>query len=163
MQDPESKILTLNQAFEWRREIACAEKKLVFTNGCFDLIHRGHIEYLVDARMKGDALVVALNSDKSVRMLKGAMRPLVSEVDRAFHIASFLFVDAVVIFNEKTCVELIKRLSPDVYVKGGDYNMDNIDKGEKKALDDCGARIEFIKFIGNYSTTAMIEKIKKFT
>lgn len=159
IQNSKEKIIKLRAALEWRKKLSNKKLKLVFTNGCFDLIHRGHAEYLLKARNMGDALIVALNSDSSIRKLKGSSRPVCKEDDRAFTLASFSFVDAVILFNGERCDNLIRTLKPDIYVKGGDYNLNTIDSKEKKALLECGAEIKFIKFIKGLSTTSLIEKL----
>lgn len=132
--------------------------RVVFTNGCFDLLHPGHISYLRTARSLGDALVVGLNSDTSVRKLKGPSRPVVPEVDRAILLEALESVDAVVIFSEATPVRLIRELKPGVYVKGGDYRIEDLPEAEVAA--EIGAEIEILPFETGYSTSALIERIK---
>jgi rfaE bifunctional protein nucleotidyltransferase chain/domain len=157
--NPEIKIMSLKKASAWRNKIRQSGKKLVITNGCFDILHRGHAEYLSRARKCGDALLIAINSDASVRAIKGKSRPIVCEADRAYLLASLIYVDAVVIFNTPRCTNLFLALKPDIYVKGGDYNIDNIDKEEKGALLKAGSKIKFIKFIPGLSTTDILRKI----
>ena len=159
--NPEIKIMSLKKASAWRAKLQRSGKKLVITNGCFDLLHRGHAEYLAKSRQCGDALLIAINSDKSVRAIKGKYRPIVCENDRAYLLASLIYVDAIVIFNTPRCTDLFLTLKPDIYVKGGDYNIDNIDKEEKEALLNVGAEIEFIKFIPGLSTTEILKKIAR--
>lgn len=156
--DPSSKILSLDEALEWRESLRKAGRKLVLTNGCFDILHRGHAEYLLAARRRGDALIVLLNSDASVKSLKGPGRPVCKEQDRAFMLSCLSFVDAALIFAGRRCVEELAKLKPDVYVKGGDYNIDNIDKDEKRALLDTGAEIHFIPLVKGLSTSSLLEK-----
>ncbi len=132
---------------------------MVFTNGCFDLLHPGHVFYLRAARSLGDALVIGLNSDASVRRLKGPLRPLVPEEDRAIMLAAFEFVDAVVIFGEDTPERLMRELKPAVYVKGGDYRIEDLPEAEVAA--EIGAEVRILPFKPGYSTTALIEKIKR--
>ena len=156
----DSKIKTISEAKIWRAQLEKNNLKLAFTNGCFDILHRGHVEYLYNARLQGDKLVIALNSDVSVQSLKGPGRPINSEYDRALIIASLFFVDAVVIFNNTRCNKIISELSPDIYVKGGDYNVDNIDESEKKALLEAGSKMAFISLTEGYSTTSVIKKAK---
>ncbi len=160
MENPKNKIMSLASAVRWRNALKRKGLKMAFTNGCFDLLHRGHIEYLMKARSKADLLLLALNSDKSVKSLKDPSRPLMNEKDRSFVMASLSCVDAVVIFGEQRCDKLIKALKPDVYVKGGDYNINNINPDEKKVLLECGSKIIFVKFVKGYSTTSLIEKIR---
>jgi rfaE bifunctional protein nucleotidyltransferase chain/domain len=160
MENPGKKIMSVGEAREWRNSLRSSGRLLVFTNGCFDLLHRGHVEYLIQARQCGGALLIALNSDASVKNLKDTTRPLNNENDRAFMLAAFYFVDAIVIFNEPRCANLIAALSPDIYVKGGDYDITNINSDEKRALLDAGTQIKFIKFIDGYSTSSLIGKIK---
>ncbi len=152
--------MNLSQACQWRNDIKLSQKELVVTNGCFDLIHRGHIEYLQDARAQGDALLVGLNSDSSIRSIKGNNRPIIIETDRAFLLASLEAVDCVVVFSESRATNLFKEIVPDTYVKGGDYDEDTLDKEELQILRTCGSKLKFINFIQGYSTTNLIEKIK---
>jgi rfaE bifunctional protein nucleotidyltransferase chain/domain len=155
------KIMTSDQAISWRASLKSAGKKLVMTNGCFDILHRGHITYLIMARELGDALILAVNSDRSVRELKGAGRPVTTENDRAFTLSSLMFVDAVVLFDAKRCDGIISAIKPDIYVKGADYNLDTIDTVERKALESAGSKIAFISFLEGYSTTSIIKKMNQ--
>lgn len=134
-------------------------KKVVFTNGCFDILHRGHLEYLQAAADLGDILVVGLNSDASVKRLKGENRPINNQNDRAFALASLVFVDAVIIFDEDTPLELIQRVKPNVLVKGGDYSIGNIVGAD--FVKNIGGEVQVIPFVDGYSTTQIIEKMKK--
>ena len=133
LKKPQEKIKPEQDLIEWRIKLKKENKKLVFTNGCFDILHRGHTEYLLKSRLKGDALIVMLNSDKSVRSLKGANRPINDEYSRAFVLSCLYFVDAVSIFNSPTCVESIKTIKPDIYIKGADYNLETINKEHIKS------------------------------
>ena len=131
---------------------------IVFTNGCFDILHAGHVRYLTAAGAMGDLLVIGLNSDASVRRLEGEGRPIVSEEDRAEVLDALRAVDVVTIFDEPTAEELIRLIRPDVYVKGGDYTIDTLP--EAKIVQAAGGRVEFIPFVDGHSTTSVIEKIK---
>ena len=131
---------------------------IVFTNGCFDILHAGHVRYLAAAEAMGDFLVIGLNSDASVRRLKGEGRPIVSEKDRAEVLDALRAVDIVTIFDEPTAEELIRLVRPNVYVKGGDYTLDTLP--EAKIVQEAGGRVEFIPFVDGHSTTGVIEKIK---
>lgn len=142
------------QIQEWK----AAQKKIVFTNGCFDLIHPGHIAYLNEAASLGDVLVIGLNTDRSVKVLKGEHRPINDEFSRSQLIASMFFVDAVVFFDEQTPINLINALKPDVLVKGGDYQIDTI-VGAKETLAR-GGKVKVLSFLPGYSSTAIIDKIK---
>lgn len=133
-------------------------QKLVFTNGCFDIIHRGHVEYLAHAADKGDILIIGLNSDKSVRKIKGTSRPVLDELSRAMVLASLRFVDVVVLFHEETPYELIKYLQPDFLVKGSDYKPEDI-VGADIVKANSGQVIT-IDFIEGYSTSEIINKLK---
>ena len=135
------------------------DKKIVFTNGCFDLLHRGHVEYLLEAASFGDVLILGLNSDSSVKKLKGENRPVQDEESRALILASLHVVDHVILFDEETPIELIKFIMPDVLVKGGDYTTEEI-VGSDVVIKNGGA-VEVIKFIDGHSTTALVNKIKK--
>ncbi len=132
-------------------------KKIVFTNGCFDIIHRGHIEYLAKASMLGNFLIVGLNTDISVSKLKGPNRPIQDEESRAIILASLQFVNAVVLFSEETPLNLIKTIKPDILVKGGDYKIENIIGNE--IVEAKGGEIKTIDFIEGYSTTSILNKI----
>ena len=136
-----------------------AGRKIVFTNGCFDILHAGHVRYLEQARTCGDYLILGLNTDQSVQQLKGPQRPLNNEIDRAEVVGALRSVDAVVLFGEKTAAELIAKVKPDVYVKGGDYTLDTLP--EAKIVQSYGGRVEFIAMVDGRSTTNVIEKIKK--
>ncbi len=157
----EKKIMTLEQAISWRADLKSADKKLVMTNGCFDILHRGHITYLMRARDLGDALILAINSDRSVRELKGSSRPVTIENDRAFVLSSLMFIDGVVIFDTKRCDGIINAIKPDIYVKGADYNLDTMDVAERNALESVGSEIAFISFVEGYSTTSIIKKVNQ--
>lgn len=135
------------------------QRKIVFTNGCFDILHRGHIEYLAKASDLGDELIIGLNTDKSVKKLKGSARPLQDEYSRALQLASLHFVSAVVLFDEETPYELIKIIQPDFLVKGSDYKAEEIVGYD--ILKVKGGKICTIDFVDGYSTSSLIEKIKK--
>ena len=133
-------------------------RKIVFTNGCFDILHHGHLDLLARAADQGNVLVLGLNTDNSVKRLKGPERPVTNEQDRAFQVASLLCVDAVCLFDEDTPAELIQALRPDVLVKGGDYTIDKIVGAD--FVQKNGGRVEIIPFVKGYSTTSIIERIK---
>jgi rfaE bifunctional protein nucleotidyltransferase chain/domain len=126
----------------------------------FDLLHTGHLYYLERARKLGDALFIALNSDQSVRELKGPLRPVQNEIERAYALAATWFVDGVIIFREKRLTPEILALRPDVYSKAGDYTLEKLDLGERAALEQVGAQIDFMPFLPGFSTTNLIARIK---
>lgn len=132
---------------------------MVFTNGCFDLLHSGHVRYLQQARELGDVLIVAINSDASVRSLKGPSRPVNSELDRAEVIAALRCVDGVVIFEDQRVTALIEEIRPHIYAKGGDYTPETLDLGEKAALDHAGTAIRILPLVPGRSTTNTITKL----
>lgn len=134
-------------------------RRLVFTNGCFDLLHVGHVRYLQQARVLGDALAVGLNSDRSVRELKGEGRPINNEADRAEVLAALGCVDYVVIFGEKRATELLKTVRPHVYAKGGDYTPESLDAGEREALAEAGAEVRILPLVPGKSTTSTLERM----
>lgn len=134
-------------------------RRIVFTNGCFDILHHGHIDLLAKAADEGEILIVGLNTDNSVKKLKGAKRPINNETDRALLLASLLCVDAICLFEEETPLELIKLLQPDVLVKGGDYTKDNI-VGAKE-VETNGGKVVIVPFVNGYSTTETLEQIKQ--
>ena len=133
-------------------------RRLVFTNGCFDLLHVGHVRYLQAARSLGDALLVAVNGDASVRALKGPTRPINSEDDRAEVLAALACVDYVTTFHTERVTELVREIRPQVYAKGGDYTLDSLNPEERAALEEVGAEIRLLALVPGKSTTAIIEK-----
>lgn len=155
------KLLPLEDAARRREELRRGGKKVVLTNGVFDLLHTGHLHYLQAARRLGDALFIALNSDASVKELKGPARPVQAEQDRAFALGALACVDAIVVFRAKRLTAEIQALRPDIYVKAGDYTLDKLDPEERAALQSVGARIEFLPFLPGFSTTRLIEKIRQ--
>lgn len=155
------KIVDSNQVALLAESYAQRGRKFVLTNGCFDLLHLGHVRYLEAARSLGDALVVAINGDASVRALKGQGRPLNREQDRAEVVAALECVDHVVIFPEVRVTRLLERVRPAIYVKGGDYTADTLDPEESAALEKIGADIRILPFEPGYSTSALIERMKK--
>ena len=152
------KILTRGELLVEREALRKAGRKLVFTNGVFDLLHVGHVRYLQQARELGDALVVALNSDASVRQLKGDARPLMNQNDRAEILASLAAVDYVTIFDDISPRSLIGELLPDVLVKGGDYSLDQIHGREE--VEAAGGRVVSVPFVEGSSTSKIIERMK---
>lgn len=155
-----AKLLSLPQAMAWRAQARSAGRRIVLTNGVFDLLHTGHLYSLQRARALGDALMVALNADESVRRLKGPGRPVQNEEERAYALGALACVDAIVIFREPRLTAEIQALQPDVYGKAGDYTLEKLDPGERTALEKCGAEIKFLPFLPGFSTTNLIAKIK---
>jgi D-glycero-beta-D-manno-heptose 1-phosphate adenylyltransferase len=155
----ETKILRVDEAVrqvaDWQR----SGQKIVFTNGCFDIVHLGHIDYLEKARSMGDRLVLGLNTDASVSRLKGPGRPVVDEHARARLMAALSFVDTVILFDEPTPKELIEALKPDILVKGDDYTVETIVGAD--FVQSNGGEVKTVSLVPGYSTTALIEKIKK--
>lgn len=151
-------IYSLDKFLEIRTELIKTSRKLVFTNGCFDIIHRGHISYLSQAKMLGNYLVIGLNSDSSVKILKGDSRPINNQDDRAFVLDNLKPVDAVIIFDEETPFNLINSIKPDFLVKGGDWKEENIIGSD--IVKKYGGTIVSLKYIDNYSTTSMFDKIR---
>src|SRR5436853_1805255 len=141
-----TKIMDMDELAKRAKQLRASGKKLVATNGCFDLLHVGHVRYLEAARKLGDALVVGINGDKSVSELKGPGRPLNSEGDRAEVVAALSSVDLVAIFPEVQATQFLQLIAPDVYVKGGDYDEDNLNAEERAALKEIGAKIDIVPF-----------------
>lgn len=154
------KLRTLNEAATWREQLRGAGRRVVLTNGVFDLLHTGHLYYLQQARTLGDALLIALNADASVRALKGPSRPVQSEEQRAYALGALECVDAVVVFREPRLTAEIKALRPDVYCKAGDYTLEKLNPEERGALEGVGAKIQFLPFLPGFSTTTLIARIK---
>jgi rfaE bifunctional protein nucleotidyltransferase chain/domain len=134
------------------------KQSIVFTNGCFDLLHRGHVDYLARASSLGDKLIIGLNTDASVRRLKGSPRPLTDEYSRAFILAALVFVDAVILFEEDTPLELIEFIQPDVLVKGSDYDEESIVGAD--LVKARGGKVATIELVPNYSTSALVDRLK---
>ena len=153
------KILTLDEVAAHRAILRREGRKVVATNGCFDLLHVGHLRYLTEARGFGDFLWVGLNGDASVRELKGPGRPLVPESDRAELLAAWRVVDAVTIFPEVRATAFLRAVQPDVYVKGGDYTAESLDAGEAAVLRECGAKIEIVRLVPGKSTSNLVKKM----
>jgi D-glycero-beta-D-manno-heptose 1-phosphate adenylyltransferase len=153
------KVLTIPQLLEERERLRAAGARLVFTNGVFDLLHVGHVRYLAQARALGDALVVAINSDRSVRELKGPDRPVFEEAERAEILAALRNVDYVVVFEDISPRSLIKQLLPDVLVKGGDYQIDEIHGREE--VEAAGGKVISLPFVPGASTTSLLERMKR--
>ena len=154
-----SKVVGANACASWVRQEQKKGKKVVFTNGCFDILHKGHISLLYAAKDFGDRLVVGLNSDASVRLLKGASRPIVDEASRSVVLSSLECVDAVVVFPEETPLELLKSLKPDVLVKGKDYEGKEV--AGKEVVQHHGGEMRLIPLVENYSTTLFVDRLKK--
>jgi rfaE bifunctional protein nucleotidyltransferase chain/domain len=153
------KIIPWEKLPEWRAAQRRAGKRLVVTNGCFDLLHRGHVTYLEAARNQGDALLLGLNGDESVRQLKGPHRPLNQQDDRAAVMAALESVNGVCIFAERSAARFLEAAQPDIYVKGGDYTVDSLNKEERKTVEQAGGKIVIIPLVPGKSTTALLAKI----
>jgi rfaE bifunctional protein nucleotidyltransferase chain/domain len=152
-------ILDGGELLRARAELRAAGRRLVFTNGCFDILHVGHVRYLAAARALGDALLVAVNSDASVRALKGPGRPLMNEAERAEMLAALASVDFVTVFEEESPRRLIAELLPDVLVKGGDYALEEIHGREE--VEAAGGRVLTLPFVEGASTTGIIERVRQ--
>lgn len=153
------KLVSRDQIAEVAKKNKAAGKTLVFTNGCFDIIHAGHVRYLAEARKLGDCLIVGLNSDCSVRELKGPTRPVNHQEDRAEVMAALAAVDYVVVFDERTAENLISKVKPDIYVKGGDYCIEDIP--EAKIVDTNGGKTVLIPEVPGRSSSNIIKKISE--
>src|SRR5438094_1962758 len=155
------KIVDLEELSDRSEKLRSAGKKLVATNGCFDLLHVGHVRYLQAARALGDLLAVGLNGDRSVRELKGNGRPITAESDRAEVLAALQCVDLVTIFPQTRATQFIAAIKPAIYVKGADYRSETLDEEEHAVLKEIGAEIRLIPFEEGYSTSRLIEQICK--
>jgi D-glycero-beta-D-manno-heptose 1-phosphate adenylyltransferase len=155
-----SKILEMDELAARSKKLRAAGKRLVVTNGCFDLLHVGHVHYLQAARALGDALVVGLNGDRSVRELKGNGRPINNEMDRAEVLAALECVDLVTIFPQMRAAQFISVSNPAIYVKGGDYTCDTLNAKERAVLKKIGAEIRILPFEKGYSTSLLLERMR---
>jgi rfaE bifunctional protein nucleotidyltransferase chain/domain len=159
--DSVQKLIPIEVLARWRERQRVAGGRLVVTNGCFDLLHAGHVTYLEAARRLGDALLVGINGDAAVRALKGPGRPINSESDRAVVLAALQAVDAVCIFPEPRATRFLTLAQPEIYVKGGDYTLDTIDQDERRTVEQAGGQIVFIPFVPGKSTSALLEKLAR--
>ena len=153
------KIISLEQLPAWRDSLREAGKRLVVTNGCFDLLHAGHVIYLEQAAALGDLLLVGCNGDEWVRQLKGEGRPLNPEADRALVLSALESVGSVVVFPERRAEDFLRLAKPDVYVKGGDYTPETLDAGERVAVESGGGEVVIIPFVSGKSTTDIIQRM----
>ena len=155
------KIIAWDKLPGWRAALRASGRKLVVTNGCFDILHLGHVTYLETARNFGDALLVGVNGDDATRQLKGSGRPVNVEADRAAVLASLASVDGVCLFAEKAATKFLSAARPDIYVKGGDYTLETLDQDERRAVEQAGGKIVIIPLVPGKSTTALLEKISR--
>jgi D-glycero-beta-D-manno-heptose 1-phosphate adenylyltransferase len=155
------KIIAWENLPEWRAAMRASGKRLVVTNGCFDLLHLGHVTYLETARQQGDALLVGVNSDAAVSQLKGPERPVRPEGDRAAVLAALESVNGVCIFAESTATRFLAAVQPDIYVKGGDYTLDTLNQEERRTVEKAGGKIVIIPFVPGRSTTALLKRISQ--
>ena len=155
------KIIAWADLPAWRRARRERGTKLVVTNGCFDILHLGHVTYLESARHLGDALLIGMNSDAAVSALKGPDRPVNSEGDRAAVLAALQSVDGVCLFTEPTATRFLAAAQPDIYVKGGDYTLETLNQDERRAVEQAGGKIVLIPFVPGKSTTALLKKISR--
>lgn len=153
-----SKIIRYSELPSWREELR-GRKRLVVTNGCFDLLHLGHVTYLETSRNLGDLLLVGVNSDAAVRGLKGEGRPVNSEEDRAGVLAALESVGAVCIFPDVRATKFLAAAKPDIYVKGGDYTLETLDQEERRTVEAAGGKIHLIPFVPGKSTTGLLKKL----
>jgi rfaE bifunctional protein nucleotidyltransferase chain/domain len=155
------KIIAWDKLPAWRKNFRVGGRKLVVTNGCFDILHLGHVTYLENARNFGDALLVGVNSDDATRQLKGAGRPVNSENDRAAVLAALESVKGVCIFTDATAAKFLAAAQPDIYVKGGDYTLETLNQDERRAVESAGGKIVIVPFVPGKSTTSLLEKISR--
>jgi len=156
-----AKLIALEQLARWRSAVRASGKKLVVTNGCFDVLHVGHVTYLEAARALGDLLLVGLNGDASVRALKGQGRPLNPEGDRAAVLAALQAVDAVCIFPELDALHFLALAAPDIYVKGGDYTIDTINQAERRFVEGLGGQVIVLAGVPGKSTSALVGQLRE--
>ncbi|MBX7157008.1 MAG: D-glycero-beta-D-manno-heptose 1-phosphate adenylyltransferase [Verrucomicrobiae bacterium] len=159
MQARNLKLVPFEEIESFRNQCRAKKQRVVMTNGCFDLLHVGHVRYLQQAKALGDILWIGLNSDSSVKALKGEKRPLNNQEDRAEVLSALACVDWVTIFEEVRCDQLIRAIAPDIYAKGGDYKPDTLDPEELKALQQVGAEIKILPLVPGRSTTTLIQRM----
>ena len=154
------RVSSLEEAATVRRDASERGETVVLTNGCFDLLHSGHLHFLESASSLGDHLWIALNGDASIRALKGPSRPLQTQLERAYALLSLKFVSGIFVFETERLAQEIRFFKPDIYAKAGDYCLDTINAEEKEVLEEVDAEIRFLPFLEGYGTTALLEKIK---
>jgi len=155
------KLISLDELLQLKNEFVKTNKKIAWTNGCFDFMHAGHVDYLERAKNYGNILVVGMNSDQSVKRYKGDLRPICNEIHRAQVLNALCCVDYIVIFEEKTPIKIINELKPDFYIKGGDYTLNTIDQDERQVVENYCGEIVILPEVEGISTTIIIEKLKK--
>jgi rfaE bifunctional protein nucleotidyltransferase chain/domain len=155
------KIIAWDDLPAWRNQMRARGKKLVVTNGCFDILHLGHVTYLENAPNFGDALLIGVNSDRAVSGLKGPGRPVNSETDRQAVLAALQSVDGVCLFTDTAATKFLAAAQPDIYVKGGDYTLETLNQDERRAVESAGGKIVLVPFVPGKSTTGLLEKISK--
>ena len=155
------KILSPELLPRWREQLRAAGRRLAVTNGCFDLLHAGHVTYLEAARHQADALLVGVNSDAAVRELKGPGRPVNTEADRALVLAALESVDGVFVFRERDAVKFLQAVRPDIYVKGGDYTLETINQDERRGVESLGGKIVLLAHVPGKSTTGLLQKLTR--
>ncbi|SPE56722.1 Bifunctional protein HldE (Includes: D-beta-D-heptose 7-phosphate kinase; D-beta-D-heptose 1-phosphate adenylyltransferase) (fragment) [Verrucomicrobia bacterium] len=155
------KLIPWDELAHWRASVRASGRKLVATNGCFDLLHLGHVTYLETARNLGDALLIGLNGDDSVRELKGVGRPINSAPDRAAVLAALQSVDGVCVFSERSALKFLSLAQPDIYVKGGDYTLETLNQDERQLVERSGGQIVIIPIVPGKSTTGLLRKISE--
>ena len=158
--DFRQKLIPYEALADWRAKLSQTAQRLVVTNGCFDLLHLGHVTYLQSARREGDALLVGINGDAAVRGLKGDGRPVNSEQDRALVVAALESVTAVAIFPDVRATAFLELARPDIYVKGGDYTLETLNQEERRVVESHGGKIVLIPFVPGKSTTGLLEKLR---
>ena len=159
--DFHGKIIAWDKLPAWRAAMRSSGRKLVVTNGCFDILHLGHVTYLENARNFGDALLIGVHSDAAVRGLKGPGRPVNSETDRAAVLAALESVSGVCIFTDTAATKFLAAAQPDIYVKGGDYTLETLNQEERRAVESAGGQIVLVPFVPGKSTTSLLEKITR--
>jgi D-glycero-beta-D-manno-heptose 1-phosphate adenylyltransferase len=155
------KIIPWDKLPAWRAAVRAGGKQLVVTNGCFDLLHLGHVTYLEAARNLGQALLIGVNGDEAVRALKGPNRPLNEEQDRAALLAALESVDGVCIFSERTATRFLAAAQPDIYVKGGDYTLETLNRDERQTVEEAGGQIVIMPVVPGRSTTTLLDRISQ--
>ncbi len=158
-----NKLVKLEQLIEIVKQARMQDKNIAWTNGCFDIIHAGHVDYLEKSKSYGHLLVVGLNSDQSIKILKGELRPIFSELNRAKVLCSIIYVDYVVLFSDPSPINIIRTIQPDFYIKGGDYTIDTIDQDERRVVESYGGEIVLLPMVEGVSTSVIVEKIKKLS
>ena len=155
-----NKLISLDESIKLAKNLRKQNQQIAWTNGCFDILHAGHVDYLQKAKAYGDVLIVGINSDSSIQQHKGSSRPICNEQHRLMVLNAIIYTDYIILFEERTPLKILQQLQPDFYIKGGDYTIDTIDQTERRMVESYGGKIVLLPLVDGVSTSIIIEKMK---